>query len=219
MGATLKCPPGSSTSGSAPKISASSEAGPLLGEPSAHGSKSSIVRAMDETRPPARAPDPRVGGPLTRDEALAMLERAAELLASGDFQAAGEHYARVVGFDDPTITAAALLGLGEVRYRLDDEAAAVATWSAVMRLGETPSTYSAWRNLAAARVRAGDLPRRDRGLPRGGPARSARGQARDRQPARLADQGDRESGRGAALLRRGPGRQPAPDGDAGDHRG
>jgi membrane associated rhomboid family serine protease len=112
---------------------------------------------MDETRPPSRTPDPRVGGPLTRDEALAMLERGGELLASGDFQAAGEHYARVVGFDDPTITAAALLGLGEVRYRLDDETAAVATWSAVLRLGETPSTYPAWRNIAAARVRADDL--------------------------------------------------------------
>jgi len=86
-----------------------------------------------------------------------MLDRAAELLASGDFQAAGEHYARVVGFDDPTITAAALLGLGEVRYRLDDETAALATWSAVLRLGETPSTYAAWRNVAAARVRAGEL--------------------------------------------------------------
>lgn len=86
-----------------------------------------------------------------------MLERGAELLASGDFQAASEYYARVVGFDDPSITAAALLGLGEVRYRLDDETAAVATWSAVLRLGETPSTYAAWRNIAAARVRAGDL--------------------------------------------------------------
>lgn len=113
---------------------------------------------MDETRPPSRAPDPHLGGPLTRDDALAMLERGGELLASGDFQAAGEHYARVVGFDDPTITAAALLGLGEVRFRLDDETAAIATWSAVLRLGETPSTYPAWRNIAAARVRAGDLP-------------------------------------------------------------
>lgn len=94
---------------------------------------------------------------MTRDEAIAMLERAGELLAAGDYQAAGEHFARVVGFDDPTITAAALLGLGEVRYRLDDEAAAIATWSAVLRLGETPSTYAAWRNIAAARVRAGDL--------------------------------------------------------------
>ncbi len=112
---------------------------------------------MDETRPPASLPDPSVGGPLTRDEALAMLDRGAELLAAGDFQAAGEHYARVIGFDDPAVTASALLGLGEVRYRLDDETAAVATWSAVLRLGETPSTYAAWRNLAAARVRAGEL--------------------------------------------------------------
>ena len=52
---------------------------------------------------------------------------------------------------------AALMGLAEVRYRLDEEAAAVATWLAVLRLGETPSTYGAWRNIAAARVRAGDL--------------------------------------------------------------
>jgi membrane associated rhomboid family serine protease len=112
---------------------------------------------MDETQPPVRTPDPKVGGPLTRDEALAMLERAAQLLASGDFQDAGERYARVIGFDDPTITAAALLGLGEVRYRLDDETAALGTWSAILRLGETPSTYAAWRNVAAARVRAGEL--------------------------------------------------------------
>ena len=112
---------------------------------------------MDERRLSGRAPDPRIGGPLTREEALALLDRGAELLASGDFDSAGEHYARVVGFDDPEITAAALLGLGEVRYRLDDEAAAVATWAALTKLGETPSTYAAWRNLAAARVRDGDL--------------------------------------------------------------
>ena len=31
------------------------------------------------------------------------------------------------------------------------------TWEAVVKLGETPSTYPAWRNLAAARVRSGDL--------------------------------------------------------------
>ena len=97
-----------------------------------------------------------------------MLERAAELLAAGEFGGAASTFARVVGFDDPAITAAALMGLGEVRYRLDEEAAAVATWLAVLRLGETPSTYAAWRNIAAARVRAGDLPGRDRGLSRGG---------------------------------------------------
>src|SRR5206468_3458998 len=43
-------------------------------------------------------------------------------------------------------------------YRLDDEAGAVATWLAAIRIGETPSTYPSWRNLAAARVREGDMP-------------------------------------------------------------
>ena len=112
---------------------------------------------MDDTRKPPGPPDPTTGGPLTRDAAKALLERGRELLAAGEFGGAGDHFARVVGFDDPAVTAAALMGLGEVRYRLDDEAAAVTTWLAVLRLGETPSTYGAWRNIAAARVRAGDL--------------------------------------------------------------
>ncbi|HEX5148075.1 MAG TPA: rhomboid family intramembrane serine protease [Candidatus Limnocylindrales bacterium] len=113
---------------------------------------------MDDTRRAPGPPDPRTGGPLTRGAASALLERGSELLAAGEFGGAGDHFARVVGFDDPAITATALMGLGEVRYRLDEEAAAVATWQAVLRLGETPSTYAAWRNIAAARVRAGDLP-------------------------------------------------------------
>ena len=112
---------------------------------------------MDEPQTTAGRPDPSVGGRLSRADALAILERAGELLATGDFHAAGEHYARVVGFDDPAVTAAALMGLGEVRYRTDAEQAAVETWTAVVRLGETPSTYLAWRNIAAARVRDGEL--------------------------------------------------------------
>jgi membrane associated rhomboid family serine protease len=112
---------------------------------------------MDDTRRPAGPPDPTTGGPLTRESAKALLERGRELLAAGEFGGAGDHFARVVGFDDPAITAAALMGLGEVRYRLDDDAAALTTWMAVLRLGETPSTYGAWRNVAAARVRSGDL--------------------------------------------------------------
>ncbi len=112
---------------------------------------------MDDSRRPAGPPDPTTGGPLTREAARGLLERGSELLAAGEFGGAGDHFARVVGFDDPAITAAALMGLAEVRYRLDEEAAAVATWLAVLRLGETPSTYGAWRNIAAARVRGGDL--------------------------------------------------------------
>ena len=112
---------------------------------------------MDEAPPPAPPPDRSEPGRLTRDRAVALLERGGELLASGDYAEAGPYFSRVVGFDDPTITAAALLGLGEAHYRLNDEAAAVASWEAVLQLPETPSTYTAWRNVAAARVRDGDL--------------------------------------------------------------
>jgi membrane associated rhomboid family serine protease len=97
------------------------------------------------------------GGPLSRETARAILDRAAELVASGDYTAAALHYRRIVGVDDAQITAAALLGLGESLYRLDQDDAAIATWESVLELPETPSTYQAWRNVAAARVRAGDL--------------------------------------------------------------
>ena len=112
-----------------------------------------IVRSMDD----ARSPDPSVSGPLTREAARAHLERGEALLATGDFALAATHFSRVVGFDDPQITAAGLLGLGEARYRMDDEGGAIASWTAVTQLTETPSTYPAWRNVAAARVRSGDL--------------------------------------------------------------
>ena len=112
---------------------------------------------MDDVPPPPVPLDPSASGRLTRDAALALLQRGGELLASGDFADAGALFSRVVGFDDPAVTAAALLGLGEAHYRLNDEAAAVQSWSAVLQLPETPSTYTAWRNVAAARVRDGDL--------------------------------------------------------------
>jgi membrane associated rhomboid family serine protease len=112
---------------------------------------------MDDAPPPPAPLDPSASGRLTRDAALAMLQRGSELLASGDFADARMHFYRVIGFDDPVITAAALLGLGEAHYRLDDEAQAVLSWNAVLELPETPSTYAAWRNIAAARVRDGDL--------------------------------------------------------------
>jgi membrane associated rhomboid family serine protease len=96
-------------------------------------------------------------GPLTVDEARGLLDRAAELLASGDYANAANHYRRVVGHADPAVTAAALLGLGEALYRLDQDDGAIAAWEAVLELPDTPSTYLAWRNIAAARVREGDL--------------------------------------------------------------
>ena len=79
------------------------------------------------------------------------------MLADGDYNEAAVRFSRVIGFEDGALTAAALLGLGEARFRLGHDESAVASWKAVLQIGETPSSYAAWRNLAAASVREGDL--------------------------------------------------------------
>ena len=163
---------------------------------------------MDEPGP-ADAPLLPPMGRLSREAALDLLARADELLAAGEFAKAAAYYQRVVGFDDSAVTAAALLGLGEARYRMDDEDGAVQTWKAVLELGETPSTYPVWRNLAAAYVRAGELGPGDARLPRGGPAGTRGGQGGDRVAARLAGQGDRRHRRGEEVLRARPRRRSA----------
>jgi rhomboid protease GluP len=120
-----------------------------------------MVPAMMDERSADPRPDLAAAiasqGPLDRPTAEALLERGAAHLADGDFLAAAQAYQRVTGFDDAPVTAAALLGLGEALYRLDHDAEALAAWESVLRLPETPSTYAAWRNVAAAHVRAGDL--------------------------------------------------------------
>jgi membrane associated rhomboid family serine protease len=101
--------------------------------------------------------DPNQSGPLDRATALALLARGDELLEAGEPEGAANHYRRVIGFDDPAITAAAYFGLGNALYRMDREDDAVQVWAQVLALPETPSTYLAWRQIAAARVRDGDL--------------------------------------------------------------
>jgi len=78
-------------------------------------------------------------------------------LAEGDDPEAAVRFSRVIGFEDAALTAAALLGLGEARFRLGQDDAAVTSWKAVLQVGETTSAYAAWRNIAAANVRQGDL--------------------------------------------------------------
>src|ERR1035437_4185076 len=80
--------------------------------------------------------DPGVAGPLDRGTAEALLARADVLLAASEFDAARAHYARLIGFPDPAITGAALLGTGESLYRLDDEAGALWSWEQGPRLPE-----------------------------------------------------------------------------------
>jgi membrane associated rhomboid family serine protease len=114
-------------------------------------------RDRDGSPPLDVPPDMLAQGPLTREQAVRLLAQADDLLQSSDFADAGRIYQRVVGHRDADITAAALLGLGEALFRLDREADALNAWLAVLRLPETPATYLAWRNVAAARVRGGDL--------------------------------------------------------------
>jgi len=96
-------------------------------------------------------------GPLSAEAARSLLDQGAALLQTGEYGKALTAYQRVVGYDDPEVTAAALLGMAQARFRMDDEDAALRTWEAILELPETTATYHAWRNVAAARVRDGDL--------------------------------------------------------------
>jgi membrane associated rhomboid family serine protease len=62
-----------------------------------------------------------------------------------------------VGSNDPDLHLAALLGLAEARYRMDDEAGALQAWITATQGPETPLTWRAWKALAQSRVRGGDL--------------------------------------------------------------
>ena len=96
-------------------------------------------------------------GPLSYETAQAALGQAAAMMANADFIDAARIYQRVIGFDDPSVTAAAMIGLGEALHRLDDDQRALSEWEQATRLPENQYTYAAWRNVAAARVRGNDL--------------------------------------------------------------
>lgn len=104
-----------------------------------------------------RSTDPRVAGPLDREAARSLLSQAELLAAAGDYDVALTAYSRLVGNPDPDVHTAALLGLADARYRLDDEAGATAAWQAATQAPENALSWRAWKQLAAARVRAGDL--------------------------------------------------------------
>jgi len=96
-------------------------------------------------------------GPLTPQQAAAALNHASELMASADFAEALVLYRRVSGVDDAGLTCAAMVGAGEAFHRLNEEGHALREWETATRLPDNPFTYIAWRNVAGARVRLGDL--------------------------------------------------------------
>jgi membrane associated rhomboid family serine protease len=98
-------------------------------------------------------------GPLSDDVARRLLERGRARLDAGEHGLAAADFARVVGHPDVNLTGAAVLGTGDVLYRVDAEDRAQAAWESVTNLPENSSTYPAWRNLAGVHVRAGELRR------------------------------------------------------------
>jgi membrane associated rhomboid family serine protease len=111
-------------------------------------------------RDPSSSPyrDAGRAGPLDDDVAVGLLQRGQSLADQGDWDIAAGTFSRVVGSPDPAVHTAALLGLAECRYRLDDEPAAIGAWISATQAPENPLTWRAWKALAAARVRAGDMP-------------------------------------------------------------
>ena len=109
--------------------------------------------SADVFRDPALDAAVTTQGPLDADIARRLIERGRAKLDVGEQALAIGDFQRVVGHEDPDITGAALLGLGDALYRLDNEPQARAAWEAITRLKENPSTYRAWRNLAGVEVR------------------------------------------------------------------
>ena len=174
--------------------------GPLLGEPSAHAGKSSIVGPMDDARPPA-SPDPSRQGRLSPADAAALLAEGDRLLAAGDFPDAAVRYRprRRVRRPGGHRRGAARPRRGPLSARRRRRRPGVLEGRPAGR-GDAVDVPGLAQHRGRQRPRRRPA-RRDQRLPPGRPAGAPRGQGRDREPARLADQGDRRRQRGAALLR------------------
>lgn len=112
---------------------------------------------FDGTPAPPPGFDPNVHPPVDRPTALAVLRRADDLLDESEPEQALALYGRLAAVPDRDVAAAAYLGAGNCLYRLDRDDEAMQAWETVTAGPETPATYRAWRQIAAARVRSGDL--------------------------------------------------------------
>jgi membrane associated rhomboid family serine protease len=96
-------------------------------------------------------------GPVDRASAIALIQHADELMEASEPDQALIFYARTTGVPDRDVAAAGLFGVGNALYRLDRETEALEAWERVTAMPDSPATYRAWRQIAAARVRAKDL--------------------------------------------------------------
>ncbi|MEX1296133.1 MAG: rhomboid family intramembrane serine protease [Candidatus Limnocylindrales bacterium] len=102
--------------------------------------------------------DPARPGPLDSEVAVGLLKRGQTLAEQGDWDLAASTFARVVGAADPALHTAALIGVAECRYRLDEEPEALQALITATQAPENELTWRAWRELASLRVRQDDIP-------------------------------------------------------------
>ena len=90
------------------------------------------------------------------DEPHLRLAEGQRLLDAGDLDAAVQILAPLTGHPDPELGTAAWLGIGNARYRLDDEAGALVAWRQAAERGGS-NAWLGWRSVAEQRVREGEL--------------------------------------------------------------
>jgi membrane associated rhomboid family serine protease len=101
--------------------------------------------------------DPADPSPLDRATGIAAISEADGHMERSEPELALPLYARATSLDDRDVSAAGYYGVGNALYRLDREPEAIQAWQKATALGETPISYRAWRQVAAARVRSGNL--------------------------------------------------------------
>lgn len=118
-------------------------------------------RASDGLDPKPMTPIPPTANtpwwPQDRASVVALVVRGDDLLDENEPELALTFYTAAAGVPDRDIAAVAHFGAGNALYRLDREAEATQAWQRATSFGETPIAYRAWRQVAAAFVREGDL--------------------------------------------------------------
>ncbi|MFI5258108.1 MAG: rhomboid family intramembrane serine protease [Candidatus Limnocylindrales bacterium] len=92
-----------------------------------------------------------------RGAAIGAISTADDRMEQSEPDLALPLYSWATGCADRDVSAAGYYGLGNALYRLDRDTEARESWERATSMGETPVAYRAWRQVAAARVREGDL--------------------------------------------------------------
>jgi membrane associated rhomboid family serine protease len=101
--------------------------------------------------------DPTSSAPIDRATAVAAVIQADDLMERSEPEHALSHYSRATACTDRDVVAAGYYGIGNALYRMDHEAEAREAWQRATSFGETPVAYRAWRQVAAALVREGNV--------------------------------------------------------------